>query len=94
MTYDAPSLLLAWLAGGALGVFFFGGLWWSVHKALDASNPALWIFPSMLLRTGVVLAGFYFVAGGDWHRVLACLVGFVIARQIIVRLTREATHAP
>jgi F1F0 ATPase subunit 2 len=94
MLRDVQALLMAWVAGGALGAFFFGGLWWSVRKALDANNPALWIFPSMLLRTGVTLAGFYFVAGSDWQRLLACLVGFVFVRQIIVRLTKEASHAP
>ncbi len=91
---DALPLLLAWLAGGALSAFFFGGLWWTLRKGLSAKNPALWVLPSALLRTAVVLAGFYWVGGGDWRRLLACLVGFVMARQIVLRLTREASHAP
>jgi F1F0 ATPase subunit 2 len=48
----------------------------------------------VLLRTGVALTGFYFVAGADWQRLLACLVGFMMARQIVMRLTREVSHAP
>jgi len=94
MAHDVLPLLLAWLAGCALGAFFFGGLWWTVRRGLAAPNPALWIFPSALLRLGVVLAGFYAVAGGDWRRLVACLVGFLLARQITVRLTREAHHEP
>lgn len=94
MNHDELLLMVAWLVGGALGAFFFGGLWWTVRKSLTASNPALWIFSSVLLRTGVTLAGFYGFAGGDWQRLLACLVGFVMARQIIIRLTREVPHAP
>jgi F1F0 ATPase subunit 2 len=94
MNHDALHLLLAWLAGGALGTFFFGGLWWTVRKSLSAPNPALWIFSSLLVRTGVTLAGFYGVSGGDWQRLLACLVGFVLARQIVMHLTREMPHAP
>ena len=85
---DALSLLLAWFAGSALGAFFFGGLWWTVRKGLAAPNPALWILPSALLRTAVTLAGFYWATGADWQRLLACLVGFVMARQITMRLTR------
>jgi F1F0 ATPase subunit 2 len=46
----------------------------------------------MLLRTGIVLAGFYFIARGQWERLVACLCGFVIsrmmARVIVTRLTR------
>ena len=38
----------------------------------------------------LALAGFYFVAGGHWQRLLACLLGFVIARLIVTRLTGEA----
>ncbi len=91
---EVLSLLLAWFAGGALGAFFFGGLWWTVRRGLAARNPALWILPSALLRTGVTLAGFYWATGGDWQRLLACLVGFVMARQITMHLTQEPSHAP
>ena len=102
---DMLPLVLAWSAGGALGAIFFGGLWWTVRKGLASSKPALWLLTSGLLRTSSTLAGFYFVAGGDWQRLLACLVGFVMARQIVIRLTRvpenrptqpaqEARHAP
>ena len=94
MSHDALALVLAGLAGMALGAFFFGGLWWTVRKSLAASQPALWMLPSALLRVGVTLAGFYAVGVGDWRRLVACLVGFVVARQITLRLTREAPHAP
>ncbi|MBH2019119.1 MAG: ATP synthase subunit I [Burkholderiales bacterium] len=102
---ETLALVLAWIAGGALGAFFFGGLWWTVRKSLASANPALWVFGSLLLRMGVTLSGFYFVSGGDWQRLLSCLVGFVMARQLVTRLTRlpekdptrqpqEARHAP
>ncbi len=85
---DTLALVLAWLAGGALGAFFFGGLWWTVRKSLTSARPALWVFGSLLLRMGVTMTGFYFVTGGDWQRLLSCLVGFVMARQLVTRLTR------
>jgi F1F0 ATPase subunit 2 len=73
-----------------LGAIFFGGLWWTVLKGVASPRPALWFLGSLLLRTGMVVAGFYFVSGGDWKRLLACLFGFVIARLIIIRLTAMA----
>ncbi len=82
------GLVLACMAGGALGAIFFGGLWWTVRKGMASSRPVLWVFASFLLRTGMALAGFYFVAGGDWRRLLACLAGFVMARMVVTRLTR------
>ena len=85
---ETLTLVLAWVAGGALGAMFFGGLWWTLQKALSSTRPALWFFGSLLLRMSLALAGFYFVAGGHWQRLLACLLGFVIARLIVTRLTR------
>jgi len=97
MLNDTLALVLAWLAGGALGAFFFGGLWWTVQKSLASARPALWVFGSLLLRMGVTMMGFYVVAGHDWQRMVSCLLGFVMARLIVTRLTRlvqEVHHAP
>jgi F1F0 ATPase subunit 2 len=106
MAMNEPVILL--LMGGAgvlLGVFFFGGLWWTVRRGLASKRPALWFLGSLLLRTGIVLAGIYFVSGGRWDGLLACLAGFVIARIIVTRFAgppvehhnspaKEPAHAP
>jgi len=88
---ETLSLLLALAAGVLLGSIFFGGLWWTVRKGFSSNQPALWFFGSLLLRTGITLAGLYFVAAGHWERLLACLIGFVLARLIVTRLARRAT---
>ena len=85
---EALALALACLAGGGLGMMFVAGLWWTVRKGVLLAQPALWFFSSLLLRTGAVLAGFYFVGHSDWKRLLACLLGFVVAR---VALTMAVT---
>lgn len=90
---DALTWVLAWLAGNALGAFFFGGLWWTVRRSLAARQPALWVAGSLLLRMGITLIGFYLVAGAHWQRLLACLLGFVMARALVIKLTREIRHA-
>jgi F1F0 ATPase subunit 2 len=103
---DLQSLAPAFVAGALLGAFFFGGLWWTVQKGVNSERPALWFLGSLLLRTGVLLAGIHFVSQGHWSRLVACLFGFLIARVIVVkRLTRapaeehtqlkqETIHAP
>src|ERR1700684_562503 len=86
---DIEALTLALFAGVLLGVFFFGGLWWTVQKGVTSERPELWFLGSLLLRTGVLLAGFYFVSQDHWSRFVACLIGFLIARIAIVKwLTR------
>ena len=84
---DALRLAPAMVTGVLLGVMFFGGLWWTVRKGFSSKQPALWFFGSLLLRMSIALAGFYFVSGGHWERLLVCLLGFVLARLIVTRLT-------
>lgn len=102
---DPQALLTALMAGGLLGALFFGGLWWTIGQALSAKIPALWIICSFILRTSVALAGFYAISGIHPEQLLASLLGFVMARLLVTRLTRssveaearprrEANHAP
>ncbi|MGB5396690.1 MAG: ATP synthase subunit I [Gammaproteobacteria bacterium] len=87
------ALLPALLEGALLGVFFFAGLWWTVRKIESSKYVALLFLGSMLLRTSVVILGFYFILGDNWQRLLAGLLGFVIARIIVTRLTRIAEQS-
>ena len=101
---DTLSLVLALVTGVLLGAMFFGGLWYTVQKGVSSKRSALWFLGSLLLRMSLVLAGFYLVGHGHWERLLVCLLGFVIARLVVTRLTRaaekptylapEASHAP
>ena len=102
---ESLTLALAWMAGAGLGATFFGGLWWTVRKGVSSQRPALWFLVSPLLRMSIALVGFYFVSGGHWERLLASLLGFVMARLVVTWLTRpagehqtrpaqEASHAP
>ena len=84
------ALIGAGASGLALGVIFFGGLWWTVRESTASRHPALWFGVSLLVRVGIVLAGFYFVAGPHWQRLLVCLIGFALARLLVTRLIGSA----
>lgn len=81
-------LILVLGAGLLLGVFFFGGLWWTTKKGLASKSPALWFIGSLFVRLGVTLIVFYYVSDNNWQRMLTCLLGFIISRAIIVRYTQ------
>lgn len=87
---EVVPLAQALAAGGLLGAMFFGGLWCTVILGLSSERPALWFFASTLARTGVALSGFYFVGGNNWEQWLLSLLGFVLARAVVKRLTRPA----
>jgi F1F0 ATPase subunit 2 len=98
-------LALAFAAGLLLGMVFFGGLWWTVGRALASPQPAVWFLGSMMARMAVLLAGFGLVGRDDWRRWAMCLLGTVLARMMVKRVTRTlplardaaapaARHAP
>jgi F1F0 ATPase subunit 2 len=90
MMNEPLGLLLVLGTGVLLGTIFFGGLWWTIQKGVSSKRPALWFSGSLLLRTSIAMAGFFFIARGHSERLLVCLVGFVSARLIVMRLTRAA----
>ena len=83
-------LTFALVSGALLGALFFGGLWWTIRLGLSSTRPSLWFFGSMLLRTGIVLSGFYYVLGDSWMRLLAGLFGFGIGRFSVIWFTSLA----
>jgi len=83
------ALVLAWGAGMGLGLFYFGGLWLTVRQLPTRRYSVPLFLGSFVGRTAVVLAGFYFVMDGRWERVLACLAGFIMVRQLLVSRLRS-----
>lgn len=84
MLIDAGSSL----AGGAIGLMFYAGLWWTVKKGTCSTRPALWFSVSLLSRTTIALIGFYLVAGTHLNRLIFAMLGFVTARLVVSWLGR------
>lgn len=91
--HDAFTMFIAGATGLLLGAIFYGGLWWTVQRGLSSGLSPLWFPLSFVVRTVLTLAGFYFVAGGGWERLLLCLIGFVVGRLVVMWLTRPSNLA-
>ncbi len=91
---DVLILALSGLAGLGLGTFFFYGLWLTVRKTLTAATPAIWMLGSFVVRMGITVTGFYYVGNGNWQRLLASLLGFIVARYLVIYLTRRTDPQP
>lgn len=88
---DWLYLFLSFTAGGVMGAVFFGGLWWTVQKITDSEKPYLIIIASFVVRTGVVLTGFYFIMGYGWANLMLGTAGFLICRVFIAYKLGPAT---
>jgi F1F0 ATPase subunit 2 len=89
---DILYMILSFIAGLLLGTLFFGGLWFTVKKMVNAKVPALWVISSFVFRVGIVLVGFYYISLGNWQRLVICLLGFIIARFVVVHFTKQKNH--
>ena len=90
MITESVYWIMLLLAGGLLGLVYFGGLWLTIRQLTHWKNPGLVMMLSLLLRVLVVVAGFYWLTDGQWRELLASLSGFVIVRMLMVRHYRPA----
>lgn len=88
---DFVKMLGVLSTGFLLGVFFFGGLLWTIERGLTATHHAVWFLGSWLLRITVVLGSFYFISAGQWQRLCICVAGFFIARVVLIHYTNIET---
>lgn len=82
------TMILVFVAGALLGVLFFGGLWFTVKKSVNAKVPAFWILSSFLLRISITMVGFYVIGADSWQHLLGCLLGFMAARFAVLYFTK------
>ncbi len=83
-------IVLSFPVGLLLGGFFFGGLWWSVQKLSTVRNPALLFMVSFIVRTTVVMAGFYVLLMQGLLHLLIALGGYLVARTYCLRTLMPA----
>lgn len=81
-------LVAAALTGALLGAVYFGGLWLTVRKVAFVGRPAALVTLSFAGRLALTLAGFYLASSGRVERLLACLVCFLLVRQLFLLRSR------
>lgn len=71
--------------GFVLGLAYFGGLWWTVARTTSGRSGA-WLLPvSSLVRTALLLGGFWYISHGQASGLVACVAGWLLARQAMIR---------
>lgn len=86
------EMLFSFFIGIALGGVYFAGLWETVRKLPDVEKPVRRMALSFALRMALALSGFYFVMQGEWQRLAAAMVGFLLMREILLRRLGNTNH--
>jgi F1F0 ATPase subunit 2 len=75
--------------GGAVGLVFFGGLWWTTQRLTTSSHPGLLMSVSLLGRLGVLAVVMIVLARIDVALLVGAMAGLVATR---IALTRAAAR--
>ncbi|MBZ5611389.1 MAG: ATP synthase subunit I [Acidobacteriia bacterium] len=82
---NAVAFLIRLLGGLAVGIFFYGGLWFTVNRLATSRYRALLLIGSFGIRTLVVLSGFLLLIERRWDYALLCLIGFTMGRLVVMK---------
>ena len=94
MIAQSISWIFIFLAGGLLGLFYFGGLLLTIRKMTQWKQPALLMILSLFVRVAIVISGFYWLTEGQWRELLVAFFGFIVIRMIMVRRFGPMQSAP
>jgi F1F0 ATPase subunit 2 len=67
---------LAFVWGGVLGLFYFGGLWFTLKRMHGKDKPKRWLAFSYMVRLAGALAGFWLVVQKDPAAFIFTLAAF------------------
>jgi len=73
------------LAGFALGIIFYGGLWLTIRALPKSRHAVALALASFWGRTGLVIGGLLLAMDSTWQKALICLLGFALARIALSR---------
>lgn len=80
---QALQLLAPFVAGLALGAIHFTGLWVVLRRLSVYRHPLRALIVSFLVRTSLIMSGFYLVMNGGIEQLVAALAGFILTREIL-----------
>mgnify|MGYP002624667200 CR=1 FL=1 len=76
------------LAGMGLSILYFWTLWLTVKYSLRTRHGFLLVVGSYVLRIALVLVAMILLSGGDIKKLLACFIGFLIVRFVVLSSAR------
>jgi len=78
------KLISAFVGGAAIGVVYFGGLWLTVNRIPTTQTPGILIIISFLVRTFIMMVGFFLLFSWAGYYALPSFIGILIVRFIMI----------
>ncbi|MEL7009819.1 MAG: ATP synthase subunit I [Cyanobacteria bacterium J06643_13] len=88
--------IVAFIVGGSLGLFYFGGLWLTVQQLPVTQHPYRLIFFSFISRLVITLYVLSLILSGNGVYgvipLLLCCLGFLVIRTMMILLVRSRSR--
>ncbi len=78
------EIIMPLLAGLGLGLFFFGGLLWTVRRIPGNTRPKTLVWTSFLIRQISTVVVLILVCRDEWIRWTAAMTGFLLVRTLLI----------
>jgi len=72
------------IVGIILGLFYFGGLWFTVQNLNNRPHPFILLIASLFIRMAIVLTGLYLILQQGWIGLVMSLIGFITMRVVMI----------
>ncbi len=73
------------LGGISLGLFYFGGLWWTVARLQNVDRPVMFYMASLFVRSSITLMTLLCIFQFGVLSMLSALAGLFAVRVVLVR---------
>jgi len=91
---DRIIILSAMLViGFIVGILYFQGLWLTISRYSGSKYLGGKLLVSFLIRLTLAIGIFYYFMQDDWQRLILQLIGFLVARQVMIRRVRQPSPA-
>lgn len=78
------EIIMPLLTGLGLGLFFFGGLLWTVRRIPGSTRPKTLVWTSFLVRHIITVAVLVLVCRDAWPSWASAMAGFLIVRTMFI----------
>ncbi|HUV39001.1 MAG TPA: ATP synthase subunit I [Planctomycetota bacterium] len=70
-------------AGVVLGLFYFGGLWWTVRRVMKSPRPHVLILASFVIRMLATLAALWLLLQVHWVLAVVAVAVMIVTRVVL-----------
>lgn len=88
---DIQSITVGLVIGAAVGLQFFGGLWWTAQRLVAGRHPARLLLTSFVIRISLLGIGLYAASRLGAAAVLAAGAAALAVRQLVIGNVQSGT---